>query len=567
MANNFLTRASAAVMVVSLFVVNAAAQDVATLRKNLYELENLSEKLKRAFPPTFTPDEQRALIERKARQASLQVTVKPDESPERVAFADGSPSPLSVAHIDLSARADHASVNFFLQMLDYTAQPVRIESATIKAASGATVSFTARVAIAFYGPAVAADTPSPTRDPVADLRQRIARQRAFIDLMLDVHENGNARSFSEAVASLSQGAGNEAISLTEIRLGDEVTFEGEVAGARARSILNDAFSKAPLSLTSLTYAPDRLCRHFLAKAKLPPRRELGADAESEESGPVILGNGLFTTSSCGSDTGRTSAKPITVRGNSPKGVTLMLRDGSASDLFRVLHDAAAEDFVVGAIPGRITVDVRDASIEEMLAALREAGMVIGPPPLRTVTARGDSPVDHSQEMTGEKISLLLSSASLRDVLCLFSNITGLPIAVDPATEKRITIFATDVEWDRALLGILSVHGLQYRIDGNRALIAVNEKALASPALADPCTTTGPAENDRFSSLTVEKLDGSDLELAGTARVDGSWRGYVRIPHGRLLALDVGQKLANGSVEAIDSNGLMLSTKQAIGFEK
>lgn len=567
MANSFPNRAIAVAMLVFFFALNTAAQDITQSRRELHELEIQMEKLRRAFPPSFTPDEQRKLIERRAKPAQLQVSVKTDEKPERLLFADGTPSPISVAHIDLSGRADHASFNFFLQLLDYGIEPVRIESATIKADGGGKVSFAARIAVAFYGADAGAETLPRSSDPAVDLRQRIRRMQDLIALINNLHVSGNARTFSDAMASISEGVGENAVALHEIRLGDEVTLEGEVAGAAARSALKSAMERAPFTLTDLTYTPGGPCRHFVAKAKLPPAKEFDFEADTSESDPVVVGNGLFTTSSCGREGAKTSAKPITVRGKSPGGVTIKLRDASAADLFYVLHDATGEDFVAdGTLPARVTLTASDASVEETLAALSDVGLLIGPRPLRTVTARGNRPAASTEEMTGDKVSLLLWDAALQDVLCLFSNITGLPIGIDPATKRRVTIFANDVEWDRALIGILAVQGLRYRIDGTRALIGADEAALATNDLADPCMVKGDAENNRFSMFTVEQFDGSDLDLAGMARVDGSWRAYIRGPSGRLYPLNEGQKMLDATVQSIDSGGVTLSTKQKIGFE-
>ncbi len=68
--------------------------------------------------------------------------------------------------------------------------------------------------------------------------------------------------------------------------------------------------------------------------------------------------------------------------------------------------------------------------------------------------------------TGEPIDLTLTNADIIDVLRLFSELTGLNIAIDPGVSGTVTVDFTGVPWDQALELILRQNNLGYRLEGN-----------------------------------------------------------------------------------------------------
>ena len=67
---------------------------------------------------------------------------------------------------------------------------------------------------------------------------------------------------------------------------------------------------------------------------------------------------------------------------------------------------------------------------------------------------------------GEKISLDLKDADLRDVLHTFSRLTGLNIVVDPEVRGAVTVRLHDVPWDQALELIVRINGYGEVLEGN-----------------------------------------------------------------------------------------------------
>jgi type IV pilus assembly protein PilQ len=68
--------------------------------------------------------------------------------------------------------------------------------------------------------------------------------------------------------------------------------------------------------------------------------------------------------------------------------------------------------------------------------------------------------------SGEKISLDLKDADLKDVLATFAKLEKLNIAVDPEVHGSVTVRLHDVPWDQALELILRSNGLGYLLENN-----------------------------------------------------------------------------------------------------
>jgi type IV pilus assembly protein PilQ len=86
--------------------------------------------------------------------------------------------------------------------------------------------------------------------------------------------------------------------------------------------------------------------------------------------------------------------------------------------------------------------------------------------------------------TGEPFSLDLKDADIRDVLRMFSELTGLNIAIDPNVPAgSVTVNFTDVPWDQALDLILRMNGLTYVLEGNVMRIGTIDRITAETAAA------------------------------------------------------------------------------------
>ena len=83
-------------------------------------------------------------------------------------------------------------------------------------------------------------------------------------------------------------------------------------------------------------------------------------------------------------------------------------------------------------------------------------------PLSAATMKQYTPAP--AKWTGEPISIKLVDADIKDVLHVFSKLTGVSIAIDPDVHASVTIELHDVPWDQALDLILRQHKLAGRFD-------------------------------------------------------------------------------------------------------
>jgi type IV pilus assembly protein PilQ len=92
------------------------------------------------------------------------------------------------------------------------------------------------------------------------------------------------------------------------------------------------------------------------------------------------------------------------------------------------------------------------------------------PVFRAVALDGQAPA-----YSGERISLSLKAADLKDVLKTFAVLTGLNIVVDPEVRGSVTVELHDVPWDQAFEVILQVNGLWYHRHRNVVYVAPRGK--------------------------------------------------------------------------------------------
>jgi type IV pilus assembly protein PilQ len=112
-----------------------------------------------------------------------------------------------------------------------------------------------------------------------------------------------------------------------------------------------------------------------------------------------------------------------------------------------------------------------------LAAPAESSTTAQPANFKTKTI-----VTEATIYTGQRVSLNLVDADIKQVFRLFHEISGLNFVLDPDVSGRVTIVLDQVPWDQALDLILSNNGLDKVVEGNVLRIAPTAK-LAREAAA------------------------------------------------------------------------------------
>ncbi len=112
-----------------------------------------------------------------------------------------------------------------------------------------------------------------------------------------------------------------------------------------------------------------------------------------------------------------------------------------------------------------------------LAADKPAAAVVPLPDTKTKTID-----DATRKYRGQRISLNLVDADIKQVFGVFHDISGLNFVLDPAVSGAVTIVVDNVPWDQALDLILKSNGLDMVLEGNVVRIAPVSK-LAQEAAA------------------------------------------------------------------------------------
>lgn len=235
-----------------------------------------------------------------------------------------------------------------------------------------------------------------------------------------------------------------------------------------------------------------------------------------------------------------AAGRIVVRGSKAGGLTMHLRAIDLADLFFVLHDQTGASFIVDPdVKGSVDVEVENATLDDVLAAIRD--VTIGAGPLRRIS-RANPQAPQSKDYSGEPVSIILAEADLRDILCLYETITGLKFLASPSLSVRANVFVRERPWDEILDVLFAGARVRYRIDGDRVL--VGENATVSTCESRPRSFTN-------SRLELAALGADDLIIAGVAGA----KAYAYGPWRRVVVLEKDTRLFDGVVESVERTGV------------
>ena len=139
------------------------------------------------------------------------------------------------------------------------------------------------------------------------------------------------------------------------------------------------------------------------------------------------------------------------------------------------------------------------------------------------------PVDPAY--SGERISLELKDADLKDFFQLIGDVSSLNIVLDPDVEGSLTLFLKDVPWDQALDVALKQQRMGRRLSGNVLRIATlstleaehqQQQPLAQPSLPAASTDTHvlrvPEQDDQIIAVRTKIRHTTVLILPSTETI-------------------------------------------------
>jgi hypothetical protein len=555
------------------------------IRADVASLEAKVAVVRRMVPPQFEADIVEPRIQALAAASEIdRPALNRVPAPEKVLLANGGATPYERVVLELSGEADFSSLGFFLDRLGRLPLIVELETLSLDAAPLGAVRYVGRFGFPVYTgwPDSAAGTP-PSRpfgslgapqDERSARERRVAAERelfrhmeaaaaepvkrlqAEIFAISEMRRERAPARFHAALARFETEMQRTSLVLTRARFGPTAVVEGVAVGAPARAALRSAFQKAGFVVEKLDVAPAGDCRAFSLTARLAPREEPAVlDVPSVPVGPSRFDS--RPAASC-------TAAPAPHRGNAmargPAGaVTLHVREIDLADVFNLLAQLTGASFVVDAnVKGRLNVDFQRSTLDEALAALRTAGVSVGPGPLRRVSMGTGTVLALSRSGSREEtISLSFKSGVLLDVLRLFQEITGLKMWTAPMMDGRVNVFATEVPWDTALEGMAASVGMTAVFEFEAERLFVGPPAMAQAPWRSGAVEVTRAKNtdddpswSRITELT--RMGTDDLTLVGVAHTPEGLKAVAYGPGRLLWLLQPGVKLFEATVEAVDA---------------
>ena len=528
---------------------------IAAVRKEIAAAEVALARLYARFPGQLGPDHEAALrgLSRDSGLGKLEAVRT--EAGDRPALADGRPAPLRRHAVLVSGRGPFAALLQFLRRAAGLLATSDLLGLDVKAAPEETVRFEVRIGVLLFDPL---ERPGSARglSPeglLAESRAELEELKLRRALLEGLVESRGTHTVLPAIEAYLETFEDESIALSGLRYDGSVVLRGAAIGEAARAALAEGASAAGLPRPRVELSSSGACSTFTVTVR--PGAVAARDA-------VVLDNGPFddgVEAACRRERPRAGSS---VRRSGSGDVSLRLRDVDVPGLARVLHEVAGLDLVVDSdVTGRLDVDVVGATPEEALEALRAAGVLAGPPPVRRLS-RADRPPRPVKEdvWTGNPASLLLTGADLRSVLGVFDRHFSLPVRMPKGLTADVSVFATEQPWDLLFARIVEAAGLEWSIAGGAAFVGpVSGREEAGATGREAWGPPEPPPARRLAAPPPERLGVRDLTFAGAAGRGGVWTAWAMGPTGRLVRLEPGLKLFDGTVESAGVKGARLRT--------
>jgi hypothetical protein len=500
-------------------------------------LDRRLETLRRILPDGPNPPADRTLALEMAQSTGLE---SPDVQP-RPPF--DSRSPWADVVVDLVAVGGYDEVDRFFRQVALSHRLIDVESVVLSPASGEAVRLAAVLRLP-YRPEAAPLPPPPegirgnlagVPRPQADqyLRDQ-ALAVAKADTIATLRRNRrNPRLFLSEVAAVTRG---RPVVLAQASLGEDFFLRGLAVGEATLKAFETRLERGFFRVAQVLLARQGTCYRFEVRGRSPI---VGLDAEI----PLPTSQ-PFSAEQCRSDRdppGATALRAPAQKRPKRGPLDLRLRDMDWADVFGVLHQLTGEAFVVDPdVTGRVHVDFPGVELEEALTLLQKGGVKVSPGPLRRVSRLRAATARPTLAAGAPRISLAVKRAEVREVLAALAEADPSLANETRELPGRVTLWAREVPAVDLRSAVLEAVG-----------------ASGSPELTPGGATAAP----RRLELRPEELAVEEFELSGLVSADGRWTALVYSPAGTLYVYRAGDRLANGTVSAVESTDVLLQTEE------
>ncbi len=370
-----------------------------------------------------------------------------------------------------------------------------------------------------------------------DLRRRQTSARMFLA------ETGSA--FRDAAAALTFGSLD----------GDtgRFTLRGVVAGMGAADSLERRLEGGFFRLREFSRLPQDGCYQFEAVGE-------SFRAGPEAALPLPVDEPFRPTEPlCRRDRDPQSAPgpspTLRASGSALGGISLRAVDTDLADIAAMLESLTREPFVVAeTVRGRVHVDFAGASLEDTLKALPVRVDQVGSVRILRAAQAPDLTLPGPDEPAPSgRFSLRAKRLRGEEVLSAIAEAEPSYAALGPQNLSRLSLFVRDAAIDDVRRAVLAVLDLgETREEGTRLLRIHGQQGETGPIAA---STLGRVIF-RARDLTVE-----EMALAGIGRSGDEFTAFAYSPLGEIVALRLGDVLADGAVASLDSSGVLIDTSE------
>jgi len=241
-------------------------------------------------------------------------------------------------------------------------------------------------------------------------------------------------------------------------------------------------------------------------------------------------------------------------GSEKGGLSLRAVDADLTDVAAMIEALTHEPFVVAEeVRGRVSVDFANAAIDDAIKALPVQADLVGS--VRLLRPPGVTlPVPEAEDAPPSgRFSLRAKRSRGEAVLTAMAETEPLYVALGPSGLPRISVFARESRIDDVRRAVL----LALQLDETREENARVLKRHDHPGEAGPiAAAAAPRVIFRARDLTVE-----EMALAGIGKSEGELVAFVYAPLGEIVALRIGDTLADGVIAGLDANGVLVDTAE------
>jgi len=512
-------------------------------------------QLARALPDAPTPNEDAALLRQLANEAGLRnIEVGPPTITETGA--------LGQSRRVVLAAATYPDADRFFRALQGSPRLIDVESVVLRVADFG-VRIEARVRL-HHRAARAAATASldpararnRTRGATKEEAARFARDEqialdktiALEDLRrgqtsprMFLAETGSA--FRDAAAALTFGSLD----------GDTGRFNlrGVVAGMGAADALERRLEGGFFRLREFSRTQKEGCFEFEVvgesyragpEAALPlPVDEPFRPTEPycrRDRDPLALGAPGTTLRATGSEQG---------------GLSLRAVDADLADVAAMIEALSREPFVVAEdVRGRVNVDFAGPSLDDAIKALPVQADRVGS--VRLLRSTSAAPIAEADDAPAPgRLSLRAKRARGEDVLAAMAEAEPAFAALGPSGLSRVSVFAREALIGDVRRAVLAALGLEETREENARVLKLRGNG---GEIGPVAATTAARIVFRARDLTVE-----EMALAGIGKSADELVAFVYAPLGEIVALRLGDTLADGVIAGLDANGVLIDTAE------